>query len=115
MSNVIQILELRRVASTWVFDDRSKGIKNEPFVAGVPTVIDQILLRKQITDSSVMALFSGEDFPGTDVALEFEKLDKNGAWYQLNGMRGWFCPCFWNYFDKKDPPKKLYISLERVN
>lgn len=111
--NSIQVLELRRMGNTWVFDDLPKGVVNEPFVAGVPTIIDRLLARKGITERTVHVYFSDGPFPDADACLSFLREDLNGAWYTYQGMRGWFCPCFWKYFDKENPPKRVYIKLER--
>lgn len=112
--NSIQVLEIRKTGCTWVFDDASKGVVNEPFVSGVPTIINHILDNKKIVESTVQAFFSQSKFPGADACLTFVKREKKGAWYKFQSMKGWFCPCFWKYFDVGSPPQHLYIQLTSV-
>jgi hypothetical protein len=111
--NSIQVLELRRMGNTWVFDDLTRGVVNEPFVAGVPTIIDHLLKKKGITERTIHAFFSDGEFPDADICLTFIKEELHGAWYKFQNMKGWFCPCFWKYFDKENPPMRVYIKLER--
>ena len=39
-SNAIMIIAPYRYNGTWVFDDPDAGLRREPFVAGVPEMID---------------------------------------------------------------------------
>ena len=51
-------------AATWVFDDSVTGLKQEPFVEGVPEMIDQLVA--DIADARIgfRLLFSASPFPG---------------------------------------------------
>ena len=43
MGNQIHVIAPYRQASTWVFDDSSVGLKAEPFVSGIPQMIDALV------------------------------------------------------------------------
>jgi hypothetical protein len=43
MSNQIHVIAPYRQASTWVFDDPAVGLKGEPFVSGIPEMIDTLV------------------------------------------------------------------------
>ena len=40
MANAIHVIVPYRHASTWVFDDPRVGLSQEPFVSGIPEMID---------------------------------------------------------------------------
>ena len=44
-SNAIMVIAPYRYNGTWVFDDTAAGLKREPFVAGVPEMLD-VLVRE---------------------------------------------------------------------
>ncbi len=43
MSNEIHVIAPYRHASTWVFDDPAVGLQAEPFVSGIPEMIDVLV------------------------------------------------------------------------
>ena len=43
VSNQIHVIAPYRQASTWVFDDPAVGLKAEPFVSGIPQMIDALV------------------------------------------------------------------------
>jgi hypothetical protein len=105
-------------AGTWVFDDERVGLVREPFVAGVPEMIDRLVELAGITDarSGFRLLFSAAPFPG--YAARFQKVrgDLGGTWYRTTRDRaapaaeGWLCPALFKYFD--DAPEQLYAKAE---
>ncbi|MCK5676729.1 MAG: hypothetical protein KAH99_06910, partial [Verrucomicrobia bacterium] len=42
-SNSLLVIAPYRHANTWVFDDSSRGLLQEPFVAGIPELIDKLV------------------------------------------------------------------------
>ena len=42
-ANSIAVLMPYRHAGTWVFDDPAVGLRREPFVAGIPEMMDQLV------------------------------------------------------------------------
>jgi hypothetical protein len=45
VANVIHVIVPYRHASTWVFDDPRVGLAQEPFVSGIPEMIDSIVAK----------------------------------------------------------------------
>ena len=100
---------------TWVFDDESVGLVKEPFVSGIPEMIDHLV--KDIPDArnGFRLIFSREPYPGYSVSLSWVKSEYEGNWYQMDQgpqLSGWLCPALSNYFSQ--PPKKFYVSAESL-
>jgi hypothetical protein len=51
-------------AGTWVFDDPAAGLHQEPFVNGVPEMIDQLVQDIPNACGGFRLLFSASPFPG---------------------------------------------------
>lgn len=104
---------------TWVFDDPSVGLVREPFVSGVPEMIDRL-----VTDAGmdldhtrkdrVRLLFSALPFPGFQPAFQRTRAEYGGTWYreESSGAEGWLCPALLKYFE--EAPEKLYARAERL-
>ena len=111
-SNAIMIIAPYRYNGTWVFDDAAVGLTREPFVAGVPEMIDALV--KDLPDSSngFRLLFSANPFPNYQKKLTWVRGDSLGNYYRLDDppMEGWICPAMFRYY--KAPPKALYIKAE---
>ena len=97
---------------TWVFDDPAAGLRREPFVAGVPEMID--LLVKNIPDAKqgFRLTFSANPFPGHQKKLTWLRGDSGGNYYKLDDppMEGWLCPGLFKYFQAAPPA--LYVKAE---
>ncbi len=97
---------------TWVFDDPAQGLNQEPFVNGVPQMID--FLVKDIPDarSGFRLLFSASPFPGFQKRLEWQREEDGGNWYASEDppMEGWLCPALLRYFN--EAPAELYVKAE---
>src|SRR3954465_6196497 len=76
--NAILIIAPYWYNGTWVFDDESAGLRREPFVAGVPEMID--VLVKHIADarSGFRLLFAASPFPGYQKKLTWLRGDMGG-------------------------------------
>ncbi len=113
-SNVILVIAPYWYQGTWVFDDPDAGLKREPFVAGVPEMID--LLVKDIPDakSGFRLLFSANPFPGYQKKLTWLRGDMGGNFYRLDDppMEGWICPAMFRYY--KSAPQALYVKAEAL-
>jgi hypothetical protein len=111
-SNAIMVLAPYWYNGTWVFDDPAVGPRREPFVAGVPEMID--VLVKDIPDSRAgfRLLFSANPFPGHQKKLTWLRGDSGGNYYKLDDppMEGWICPAMFRYY--KTPPPALYVKAE---
>ncbi len=63
--NAIMVIAPYRHQGTWVFDDASAGLVQEPFVAGVPEMIDVLVKDIPEADEGFRLLFSAKSFLGT--------------------------------------------------
>jgi hypothetical protein len=110
LSNQINVIEPYRKYGTWIFDDPSVGLQEEPFVSGIPEIIDSLagdLDRIRLT-------FSAEEFPGYQIKMTRLEEEYGGTWYSLDKeLRGWLCPALLRYFES--PPEALYVQGEPVD
>jgi hypothetical protein len=110
--NAIMVIAPYWYNGTWVFDDPDVGLRREPFVAGVPEMID--VLVKDIPDArdGFRLLFSANPFPGHQKRLTWLRGDSQGNFYKLDDppMEGWICPAMFRYF--RAPPRSLYVKAE---
>jgi hypothetical protein len=113
-TNAIMVIAPYWSNGTWVFDDPAVGLRREPFVAGVPEMID--VLVKDIPDSKegFRLLFSANPFPGYQKKLTWQRGDSGGNYYQLDEppIEGWICPAMFRYY--KRPPPALYVKAEAM-
>ncbi len=111
-NNAIMVIAPYWYQGTWVFDDPATGLKREPFVAGVPEMID--LLVKEIPDAKegFRLTFSANRFPGFQKELTWLRGDSGGNYYRLDDppMEGWICPAMFRYY--ASPPKQIYVKAE---
>ena len=97
---------------TWMFDDEGRGLKGEPFVAGIDTMIDEMTAQIPNAEKGFKAIFSASRFPGYTFKLEWRREESGGNWYFLpeGKMEGWLCPALLKYFDHA--PKEIYVRVE---
>lgn len=112
-ANSIMVIMPYRHAGTWVFDDASVGLKQEPFVAGIPEMIDAMVDGIPDAGKGFRLLFSTQPFPGHTHKLEWRRGDSNGNWYYCEqyGKEGWLCPGLFKYYD--EAPKEIYVKAEK--
>jgi hypothetical protein len=113
-ANAIMVIAPYWYNGTWVFDDPAVGLRREPFVAGVPAMID--LLVTDIPDAKVgfRLTFSANPFPGFQKKLTWLRGDSTGNFYKLNDpeVEGWICPAMFKYY--KTPPANLYVQADPI-
>ena len=101
-------------SGTWVFDDEAAGLKMEPFIQGIPDMINDLV--KNIPDASrgFRLLFSASRFPGYQVELEWVREEYEGNWYRIKGQtqEGWLCPSMFKYFEVT--PKSIFVKAEKL-
>jgi hypothetical protein len=111
-ANTLIVIVPYRHAGTWVFDDPKAGLVREPFVAGVPEMID--VLVKDIPDATngFRLLFATQAFPGNQKKLTWLRGDMGGNYYKMDdpAMEGWICPAMFRYYQAA--PKELYVRAE---
>jgi hypothetical protein len=114
MTNQIMVLAPYWLESvgTWVFDDPLTGLSQEPFVSGIPEMIDVLVKDIPNARKGFRLIFSAESFPGYQKELWWENEEMGGNWYSCDDppMLGWLCPAFLRYFDKAPP--HLYVKAE---
>jgi len=110
--NSILVITPYRSAGTWVFDDPATGLRREPFVAGIPQMINKLVKDIPNAAQGFRLLFSGTPFPGHTHKLEWRKAEAGGNWYYSADfkMQGWLCPALFKYF--QTTPKNIYIKGE---
>jgi hypothetical protein len=112
MSNSIYTLHPYKHGSQWVFDDESKGLFREAFVAGIDDIIEYITKDFADAKNGFNLLFSDNKFPSANVELHKQGTESGGTWYycpQLE-MAGWLCPALFKYYDVA--PETIYIQVK---
>jgi hypothetical protein len=112
-ANSILVIQPYRYAGTWVFDDARVGLRQEPFVAGVPEILDRMVSDIPDAAKGFRLLFSAHPFPGAQT-FEFRRAEIGGSWYYspTYKLEGWLCPSFFKYF--KAAPSRLYVKAEQL-
>lgn len=112
MTNQIMVIQPYRFAHTWVFDDDAVSLVKEPFVCGIPEIIDQMTLDIPDAANGFRMLFSSSSFPSA-ACFDITHEEHGGAWYENEDFgTGWLCPALMLYFSK--PPKTLYVACETL-
>lgn len=113
-ANAIMVIAPYVHDGTWVFDDESVGLVKEPFVAGVPEMIDILVEDIPNANQGFRLLFSANPFPEYQKKLTWLRGDSTGNFYMLDDlpMEGWICPAMFKYYS--DAPKNLYVKAEPI-
>lgn len=113
--NSILILQPYRYAGTWVFDDANTGLVQEPFVEGIPEMMDELTREIPDAQSGFRLLFSPSEFPGWQAKLEWRREEFGGNWYfsPTYNSEGWLCPALFKYFEKA--PHEIYVKAEPIS
>jgi hypothetical protein len=111
-SNSIFVIAPYWYSATWVFDDPNTGLNREPFIAGVPEMINALV--KDIPDAKkgFRLTFSAQPFPNYQAKLTWLRGDKTGNYYRLDNppIEGWLCPAMFKFYTSA--PKELYVKAE---
>ena len=117
MANSILVIQPYWSSGTWVFDDPATGLVREPFVCGIPEMINRIVAAAGIENarSGFRLLFSQTPFPGHQAAFTRTRTEHGGTWYrdESTGAEGWLCPALFKYFP--EAPPSLYARAERID
>lgn len=102
-------------AHTWVFDDPATGLVQEPFVSGLPEMIDDLVADIANARQGFRLLFSAAPFPGYQRRLQWLREEMGGNWYRADqpAIEGWLCPALFRYFDQA--PVQLFAKAEPLN
>ncbi len=111
MKNSIINIQPYKYQGMWVFGDERVDLVKEPFISGMPEIIEHTLASKGLTKTSFNMLFSSTEIPDVDVILTKQERFAKGNWYidLKTGMRGWLCPALYLYYNRA--PKKLFIKI----
>ena len=114
MANSLRVIVPYWYEGTWVFDDESVGLNKEPFVAGVPEMIDNLVKKIPNARNGFRLIFSSAPFPGYQRKLTCVREEYEGNWYKIEDQQieGWLCPALLRYFDKA--PEKLCVKAEQI-
>jgi hypothetical protein len=90
---------------TWVFDDDMVGLINEPFICGVPEMIDILVKDIFKAEFGFKLIFSKTNFPDSQAELTWLREEGGGHWYRWEkyDLEGWLCPALFQYFVEAPP------------
>lgn len=111
-ANAMMVVAPYRHSGTWVFDDPGTGLVREPFVSGVPEMIDVLVRDIPGATNGFRLLFSAQPFPGFQKKLSWLRGDMGGNYYRMDDpvMEGWICPALFRYY--QTAPKEIYVRAE---
>ena len=115
-TNPVSVIAPYWDSGTWVFDDERVGLVKEPFVSGVPDMIDHLVRDIPNARDGFRMTFSASPFPGHTDSLEWSRAETGGNWYKLHGepdMEGWLCPALFKYFESA--PGCLYVKADSIS
>ena len=114
-SNSIMVIAPYWHNGTWVFDDDRVGLEKEPFVSGIPEMIDELVCDIPDARGGFRLLFSEKPFPGYKVELEWVREEYGGNWYKQprHDDEGWLCPALFKYFERA--PGRIYCKGEPLD
>lgn len=112
MANAMLAIHPYRHEGLWVFDDDKTGLVREPFVFGMPEMIDRFVGEIPDAPGGFTLLFSARPFPGFQARLCHVRPEYEGNWYfwPETAMKGWLCPALFKYFS--EAPAEIYCRAE---
>jgi hypothetical protein len=112
MSNAIMVIAPYWYEGTWVFDDAKVGLDREPFVSGMPEMIDHLVRDIPNARDGFRLTFSASWFPGSQAQITWVREEGGGNWYRLEDppIEGWLCPALFKYFEAA--PRSLFARAD---
>lgn len=112
MQNAVYAIRPYRWQNQWVFDDERVDLVQEPFVMGIPQIIDRAVAHLYQPEHGFTVYFNHTGLPGATLILKKLNEDAGGNWYQCceTGMKGWLCPALYKYYPTA--PDILYIKID---
>jgi hypothetical protein len=106
--NAISVIAPYRHLGMWVFDDDRVGLKQEPFVSGADTIIDELVRDIPNAQAGFRLLFSATPFPGHTLHIRWIREEQGGNWYRWSEklLDGWLCPALFRYF--AEAPRDIF-------
>jgi hypothetical protein len=98
----------------WVFDDESRDLDKEPFVAGIDDMISLITSETPTAKGGFNLIFSSSKFPGSQITLTRQRPIDGGYYYHCEelGFEGWLCPALFKYFD--EAPESIHAQFKEI-
>ena len=114
MPNSVIVIAPYWYNGTWVFDDEAAGLKMEPFIQGIPEMINDLVKDIPYARGGFKLFFSALPFPKYQVELEWIREEYEGNWYRIKGqtLEGWLCPALYKYFEVA--PKLIFVRAEKL-
>jgi len=111
-ANALMVIAPYYYKGTWVFDDPEAGLQREPFVAGVPEMIDEMVKDIPGARDGFRLLFAAQPFPGYAYKFTWRRGDQTGNWYYCEHYQkeGWLCPALLKYYQQA--PQEIYVKVE---
>ena len=113
--NSMMVLYPYKKNGAWVFDDEQRGVVEEPFLSGMPRMLELAATKLGLKnpEDGFTLTFSAAPFPGHQFVLQLtrERQENFGNQYQLEGsdMTGALCTVLFRYFD--EAPDALYVQM----
>lgn len=93
-----------------MFDDRARGLREEPLLLGTDLILDKLTEAIEDAYGGFRLLFSATPFPDYQLKLRWTRAEFGGNWYKdgKHKLDGWLCPALCLYFP--EAPRELYVS-----
>jgi hypothetical protein len=82
MNNSLGVIFPYKRNGVWAFDDPSVGLVQEPFVLGIPEMIDELVKSIPGAENGFTLFFSATPFPQYAAELVYVGEDAGGSWYR---------------------------------
>ena len=117
MSNAIQVIFPYRSKRLWMFNDNAKGLYREPFVGGIPEILQVLVTGIEEPYLGFALYFSDQPFPGFQIKMDLVGPEHGGNWYKITvgetEMKGWLSPALFKYFEAA--PASIYAKAEAMD
>lgn len=106
--NQINVIYPYRTKGGWSFDDEEVELQGEPFVEGVPELIDSVVGKV----NNFTAFISKDLIPDFTLVLHKVLNVKEEGWYKVDTQENpvWLCPATLKYFENY--PEKIYVKIK---
>jgi hypothetical protein len=113
-NNQVRVIQPYFAHGTWVFDDRATGLEAEPFVEGIPEMIDRLVADIPDAKKGFRLTFSHAPFPGHELVVARGEPKDGGHYYTdpASGRSGWLCPALFKYF--REAPEHIYVKADAL-
>lgn len=92
----------------WSFDDAEVGLQGEPFVAGIPEIIDALVGNATKFEAAI----SKDPIKDYTCRLIRDEEGKGDYTMEETGAKGWLCPATLKYFPEY--PANIYVKIKTL-